>query len=91
MLRLLAILLMLPIRFYRYVISPWLGPNCRFEPTCSAYALQALEHHGPFVGAWLAMRRLARCHPFGGHGYDPVPERGSSLTARGAGKRADHA
>ncbi len=71
MLRQIAIL---PIRFYQYVISPWLGPNCRFLPTCSAYAIEALERHGLLRGSWLALRRISRCHPFGGHGYDPVPE-----------------
>ena len=71
MLRRIAIL---PIRFYQYVISPWLGPNCRFQPTCSAYAIEALERHGVLRGSWLALRRLSRCHPLGGHGYDPVPE-----------------
>ncbi|MDF1721559.1 MAG: membrane protein insertion efficiency factor YidD [Minwuia sp.] len=71
MLRQIAIL---PIRFYQYVISPWLGPNCRFQPTCSAYAIEALERHGLLRGSWLGLRRLSRCHPFGGHGYDPVPE-----------------
>lgn len=63
-----------PIRFYQYVISPWLGPNCRFQPTCSAYAIEALGRHGVLRGSWLALRRLSRCHPLGGHGYDPVPE-----------------
>lgn len=87
----LRTILVLPIRFYRYVISPWLGPNCRFQPTCSAYAIEAIERHGALRGLWLAMRRLARCHPFGGHGYDPVPERGRTHTAHGAPDRADPA
>ncbi|WP_416899776.1 MAG: membrane protein insertion efficiency factor YidD [Minwuia sp.] len=72
--RLLVLLLQAPIRFYSYVISPWLGPNCRYQPTCSAYALEALSKHGPVKGGWLAVRRIGRCHPFGGHGFDPVPE-----------------
>lgn len=71
--RIAARLLQGPIVFYRYVISPWLGPNCRYQPTCSAYALEALERHGPIRGSWLAIRRISRCHPFGGHGFDPVP------------------
>jgi len=68
-------LLALPIRFYRLVISPLTPPSCRFEPTCSAYALEALKVHGPLKGLWLALRRLGRCHPWGGQGFDPVPPR----------------
>ena len=60
---------------YRLLLSPLLPPACRFAPTCSAYALEALKRHGPIRGSWLAARRIARCHPWGGHGYDPVPER----------------
>ncbi|MEX2494843.1 MAG: membrane protein insertion efficiency factor YidD [Woeseia sp.] len=59
--------------FYRCAISPLLGMNCRFEPTCSEYARQALRRHGGFRGAWLAAKRISRCHPWGGSGYDPVP------------------
>lgn len=69
-----AFLLSLPIRFYRFFISPWLGSNCRYQPTCSAYALEALQKHGAIKGGWLALRRIGRCHPWGGDGYDPVPE-----------------
>ena len=58
---------------YRYTLSPWLGANCRFEPTCSAYAIEALRRHGAFRGSALAAKRIARCHPWGGSGYDPVP------------------
>lgn len=65
--------LKLPIHVYRLGISPLIGPRCRFQPTCSAYALEALERHGPIRGLWLAVRRIMRCHPFGGFGYDPVP------------------
>ena len=61
------------IRFYQLVISPWLGPKCRYTPTCSQYALEAFKKHGPFRGFWLALKRIGRCHPWGGHGYDPVP------------------
>ncbi len=68
----LARLLMLPIRGWR-LISVHLTPRCRFHPSCSAYALEALERHGAFRGGWLAIRRLARCHPWGGGGIDPVP------------------
>lgn len=61
------------VRFYRAAISPWTPPSCRYTPTCSAYALEALETHGAGRGSWLALRRILRCHPWGGHGYDPVP------------------
>lgn len=61
------------IRFYQVCISPLKPPTCRFTPTCSAYALEALRKHGLFKGSWLAVRRILRCHPWGGSGYDPVP------------------
>jgi len=61
------------ISLYRYGISPLLPPRCRFQPTCSAYALEAVRRHGPLRGGLLASRRVLRCHPWGGHGYDPVP------------------
>ncbi|MDA5192942.1 membrane protein insertion efficiency factor YidD [Govanella unica] len=64
---------LLPIRIYRLVVSPLLPPRCRYMPSCSAYALEAIESHGPLRGLWLALRRLARCHPWGGSGFDPVP------------------
>ncbi len=67
--------LLLLIYFYRYCISPFTPPSCRFTPTCSSYALQALRIHGPFRGSWLTIKRLSRCHPWGGSGYDPVPPR----------------
>ncbi len=66
-------LFQLPIRAYRLVLSPWVGMHCRYQPTCSAYALEALETHGPIKGSWLAFKRVGSCHPFGGHGFDPVP------------------
>ncbi len=62
-----------PIHVYRKVISPILPPSCRFYPTCSAYALEAIERHGAAKGTWLAAKRIARCHPFHPGGYDPVP------------------
>ena len=66
--------LKLLIKGYQLLISPFLAGNCRFEPTCSSYALDALDHHGPFRGVWLAIKRILRCHPLGGYGYDPIPE-----------------
>ena len=66
-------LLCAPILFYRQYVSPLTPPACRFTPTCSQYALEALRKHGPLRGLWLAVRRLLRCHPWGGSGYDPVP------------------
>ena len=69
-------LVLLPIRLYRVTLSPLLGPNkCRFQPTCSAYAIGAVEEWGVLRGGWLALRRIGRCHPWGGHGSDPVPRR----------------
>lgn len=72
-------LLSLPILFYRYSISPLFPPCCRFTPTCSQYALEALKIHGPIKGTWLSIRRICRCHPWGGSGYDPVPPRGKLI------------
>jgi putative membrane protein insertion efficiency factor len=61
------------IRCYQLGLSPLLGPACRYEPSCSQYALEAVERHGVVRGLWLGARRLGRCHPLGDHGYDPVP------------------
>ena len=66
-------LLMALVQGYRYVLKPWLGNVCRFEPTCSAYGLQALERHGAAAGAWLTAGRILRCHPWCAGGHDPVP------------------
>jgi putative membrane protein insertion efficiency factor len=63
------------VKAYRLLLSPWLGSACRFEPTCSAYSLQALQRHGAAAGSYLTLRRLARCHPWCQGGHDPVPER----------------
>ena len=65
----------LPIRFYQYAISPLFPSTCRHVPTCSQYAIEAVQVHGIFKGGWLATKRLLRCHPWGTHGYDPVPPR----------------
>lgn len=61
------------VRFYQVVVSPLKPPTCRYTPTCSQYALEALKKYGAFKGSWLALKRIARCHPWGGYGYDPVP------------------
>lgn len=74
--------LMLPVRAYRLLLSPWLGSACRFEPTCSAYALKALERHGALAGSYLTTTRLLRCHPWCDGGLDPVPEAAPGLFTR---------
>jgi putative membrane protein insertion efficiency factor len=61
------------IRLYQWLLSPWLGGSCRYWPSCSSYAEEAVRRHGAWRGSWLAVRRLSRCHPLGGHGVDPVP------------------
>lgn len=68
-----AYVLSLPVRAYRLLLSPWVGHGCRFQPTCSAYSLEAFERHGAARGLFLTTHRLCRCHPWGGQGYDPVP------------------
>ena len=72
-------LLMVLVRGYRLVISPWLGPSCRFEPSCSTYALQALELHGAAAGSYMTLRRLVRCQPWCEGGDDPVPDQAPKL------------
>jgi putative membrane protein insertion efficiency factor len=67
-------LLALPVWLYRWLVSPWKPPTCRFRPTCSRYALDALRAHGALRGGWLTVRRLCRCHPFTEPAFDPVPE-----------------
>lgn len=71
--RLLSKLFILLIRFYQLSISPMLGQNCRYNPTCSQYAIEALKKYGVFKGGWLGIKRISSCHPWGGHGHDPVP------------------
>ncbi|MBD0331801.1 MAG: membrane protein insertion efficiency factor YidD [Chitinophagaceae bacterium] len=61
------------IRLYQFTLSAWLGKSCRFTPTCSQYGLEAFKKYGAFKGLWLTVNRIRRCHPWGGHGYDPVP------------------
>ncbi len=66
-------LLLAAIRGYRYLLSPWWGGQCRFTPTCSEYAMDAVREHGPLGGSWLALRRISKCHPWHQGGFDPVP------------------
>ena len=73
--RLLALPMLGLVWLYRLAISPWLGNNCRYEPSCSEYTMDALRIHGAFHGSWLAAKRIGRCHPWGGSGYDPVLEK----------------
>ncbi len=73
--RALVWLLLQPVYFYRAAISPLFPPVCRYTPTCSQYAIEALKVHGPFIGFWLALKRILSCNPWGGHGHDPVPEK----------------
>lgn len=70
---LISYILILPIKLYQYAISPMFGASCRYHPTCSAYSIEALKKHGPIKGFYLAVKRIFSCHPWGGHGYDPVP------------------
>ncbi|MEL6522543.1 MAG: membrane protein insertion efficiency factor YidD [Pseudomonadota bacterium] len=70
----LARIVAIPVHLYRILLSPWLGHNCRYQPTCSAYMLEALAKHGAFRGTILGLRRISRCHPWGGRGFDPVPD-----------------
>ncbi len=72
--KLLGSFFILLIRFYQGAISPYLMPSCRFHPSCSAYGVEAIGRHGPFRGGWLTLKRLLRCNPWGGSGYDPVPD-----------------
>ncbi len=71
-------LFILPIRFYQLAISPYLGKNCRYQPTCSHYAIDAINEWGVLKGMWLGLKRIFSCHPWGGHGYDPVPKKGET-------------
>lgn len=84
-----AWLLTQPVRFYRWGIGPFLPPACRFYPTCSEYALDALKLHSSPRAVWLIVRRLSRCHPLGGRGFDPVPPPGTASVSSGAPKSRD--
>ncbi len=72
---LLRKIFIVPVRAYQLLISPLLGSNCRYQPTCSQYMIDAISEWGPIKGIWLGAKRIGRCHPWGGHGYDPVPKR----------------
>ncbi len=71
--KIFSAILLFFVYFYRNCISPFTPASCRYVPTCSAYAVEAIKKHGAKKGGWLALKRIARCHPWGGHGYDPVP------------------
>jgi putative membrane protein insertion efficiency factor len=74
---LLVWILIVPVKIYQWIISPWLPKTCRYQPTCSQYAIEALREHGPITGLLLGTKRILSCHPWGGHGHDPVPPRGT--------------
>jgi putative membrane protein insertion efficiency factor len=71
--QLLSLPFILLIRLYQWVLSPLLGPKCRFTPTCSQYGIDAFKKYGPIKGCWLTLKRVGKCHPWGGHGHDPLP------------------
>ncbi len=81
-------LLIRVVRFYQNAISPWTPSTCRYTPTCSTYAIEALRRHGALRGSWLAARRIGRCHPWGEHGWDPVPPAPSNPSATPPSKLA---
>lgn len=74
-------ILIAPVRFYQIAISPLLGPSCRYEPTCSHYMIGAIKEWGAVKGLWLGLKRIGRCHPWGSHGYDPVPKKHRSSSS----------
>lgn len=71
--KILALPFILLIKIYQLIISPWMGPSCRYTPTCSQYGLEAFKKYGPLKGGWLTIKRILRCNPWGGQGHDPVP------------------
>lgn len=71
--QLLKNIFILPVRFYQWAISPWLPNACRYQPTCSHYMVEAIQKYGVIKGVWLGLKRIGRCHPWGGSGHDPVP------------------
>ncbi|WP_207480280.1 membrane protein insertion efficiency factor YidD [Arenibaculum pallidiluteum] len=83
-----ARLMWLAVTLYQWTLSPFIGRQCRYLPTCSAYAKEALERHGALRGGWLTVKRIGRCHPWGGHGYDPVPPAGGATPSDTSGTAA---
>ena len=73
MFKFLNFIFIIPIKLYQILLSPLLGQSCRYHPTCSQYAVEAIQKYGPIKGIWLGIKRIARCHPWGGSGHDPVP------------------
>ena len=73
MLKILNLIFIIPIKLYQILLSPLLGQSCRYFPTCSQYTIEAIDKYGPIKGIWLGTKRIARCHPWGGSGHDPVP------------------
>ena len=71
--KIFSLIFIIPIKIYQILISPLLGSNCRFTPTCSQYTIEAIQKYGPLKGGWLGFKRILRCHPWGGCGHDPVP------------------
>ena len=73
MIKIFNFILILPIKLYQILISPFLWPSCRFNPTCSQYSIEAIQKYGPIKGSWLSIKRISKCHPWGKSGHDPVP------------------
>jgi len=88
--KVLSWILLVPVYFYKYALSPLIPASCRHVPTCSQYAIEAIKIHGPFKGLWLAIRRISRCHPWGTHGYDPVPPKGKIVVKQLQLKKSHH-
>ena len=71
--KIFSLIFIVPLKIYQMLVSPLLGPSCRFTPTCSQYTIEAIQKYGPLKGGWLGFKRILRCHPWGGCGHDPVP------------------
>ncbi len=78
--KILSQIAILPVRVYQKFLSPLLPPSCRYQPTCSQYMIDAINEWGPLKGIWLGLKRIVRCHPWGGHGHDPVPSKKDKIT-----------